>query len=301
MGLSTYRRLAVTLGLTLLILAAEAVGGFLSNSLALLSDAGHIITDAFAIGLSIIAARISQKAPDERATYGYHRVSLLAALINGVSLVAIAALIFIESYTRFITPPTIDVPLMLAIAALGLLGNVAMVIVLGRGHGDLNIKSVWLHIMGDTLSSVGVVISGAIIYYTGWPYADPVASSIIGVIIVWGGVRLTREAASIFLDLTPRGFSVETLARRVSAVPGVIQIHDVHLRSLSHRRLAFSAHVWVRDQALSEAEEIRNKIQQILKEEGIGHATLQLEAGQCENDGFYCQIHGEVEHADHNH
>ncbi len=204
-----------------------------------------------------------------------------------------AAFIFFESYERFARPPTIDAPLMIGIALLGLLGNVAMASILGTHHEDLNIKSVWLHILGDTLSSIGVVVSGVIVYYTGWVYADPIASSIIGIVIVCGGVRLTKETIVIFLDLTPSGFNIEDLAKKIEGIPGVINVHDVHLRSVAHKRLAFSAHVWVHDQALSETAEMRQQIRDMLKEQGIRHVTLQFESGECENDGFYCRIHHE--------
>jgi cobalt-zinc-cadmium efflux system protein len=295
------KRLLLTFLVTVLVLLAEVVGGLISNSLALLSDAGHVVTDAFAIGLSLIAFHISRKPPDKRATYGYHRVSLLAALINGISLVAISAFIFIEAYQRFMVPPKIDAPLMIAVAAFGLLGNIAMVLIIGGGHEDLNVKSVWLHIVGDTLSSIGVVASGLIVYFTGWTYSDPLASVIIGVVIVWGGLRLTKESMTIFLDLTPKGFSVENLATKIGHMPEVIGVHDIHLRSVADKRLAFSAHVWVNDQALSEVAATRDKIRALLKQEGIQHVTLQFESGQCENDGFYCEIHAIEEDENHHH
>lgn len=180
MNMSGEKRLAVTFLVTVLILAGEVVGGFISNSLALLSDAGHMVTDALAIALGLVAARISKKPSDRNATFGYQRVGLLAALINGLSLLVIAVLIFYESYERLSSPPRIDIPVMLGIAALGLVGNLVMVFILGYSHEDLNLKSVWLHILGDTLSSVGVIISGIIIYFTGWTYADPIASVLIG-------------------------------------------------------------------------------------------------------------------------
>src|SRR5512139_1921168 len=180
MKLTSEKRLFLTLSITLFILLAEVVGGLLSNSLALLSDAGHVLTDAFALGLSLIASRISKRPSDYRATYGYQRVGLLAAVINGLSLLMIAAFIFYESYKRLMSPPQIDVSLMLLIAGFGLAGNLAMALIIGTEHEDLNIRSAWLHVLGDTLSSLGVIISGLIIHFTHWVYADPVASALIG-------------------------------------------------------------------------------------------------------------------------
>jgi cobalt-zinc-cadmium efflux system protein len=301
MSRSIEKRLFLSFIVTLLILVAEIIGGIISNSLALLSDAGHVLTDAFALGLSMIAAHIGRKPSDHRATYGYHRFGILAAAINGLSLVVIASFIFIESYKRFISPPEISIPVMLSIATAGLIGNIIMALILGHRHDDLNIKSAWLHVLGDTLSSVGVIISGMIVYLTGWRYADPVASILIGVIIIAGGMRVLKEALSIFLELTPRGFSVEEIARRISEIPEVIGIHAVHVWSVAHRKIAFSAHIWVHDQKLSEVECIRRKIEAALREMKISHVLLQFECAECKNSGLYCQIHSEEDIKSHHH
>jgi cobalt-zinc-cadmium efflux system protein len=293
MGMDTQRRLSLTLGISLLILAAELVGGLISNSLALLSDAGHVFTDSFALGLSLIAALISRRPTDQRATFGYHRVGLLAAVINGVSLVGIAAFIFFEAYRRFLSPPVIDLSLMLPVAAAGLAANVLMAAILGRGHGDLNIKSAWLHIIGDTLASVGVIVSGVIIYFTGWVYADPVASVLIGGIIIFGGIRVAKEALLIFLDLVPSGYDVEKIAGELLEVPGVQGVHDVHIRGLTHGRVEFTAHVRVLDQNISEADEIRSAVQERLRRMGISHTVLQVECVECTEEGLYCRICGD--------
>lgn len=285
------QRLALSLIITLVILFAEIVGGLISNSIALLSDAGHVLTDAFALGLSLIAARISKKPSDFRATYGYQRFGLLAAIVNGFSLVAIAMYIFVESYHRFVSPPVIGTTVMLTVATGGLLGNIAMALILGRGHEDLNIKSAWLHVIGDTLSSVGVIISGIVVLATGWTYADPVAGIIIGTIIVIGGLRVVREAAGIFLEMVPKGFDVEEIARKISVFPEVMGIHDIHVWSLAHKNIAFSAHVWVHDQRLSDLEPLRRNIEELLRSMNINHILLQFECGECESSGLYCQVH----------
>jgi len=295
MNRSIEKRLLLSFILTLLILAIEVIGGIISNSLALLSDAGHVLTDAFALGLSMIAAHIGRKPSDHRATYGYQRVGILAASFNGISLIGIALFIFIESYNRFLSPPEIGITVMLSIATAGLIGNIIMALILGHGHDDLNIKSAWLHVLGDTLSSVGVIISGLIVYLTGWRYADPVASILIGVIIIAGGTRVLKEALSIFLELTPRGFSIEEIAGRIAEIPGVMGIHAVHIRSLAHRQIAFSAHIRVHDQKLSEVECLRRQIEAALREMKISHILLQFECAECQNSGLYCQIHSDWE------
>lgn len=290
----------LTLSITGLILLAEVAGGLLSNSLALLSDAGHVLTDALALGLSILAARFSQKPSDYRATYGYQRVGLLAAVINGLSLLGISVFIFLESYHRLISPPPVNTSLMLPVAIGGLLGNIIMVFILGSGHHDLNIKSAWLHVLGDTLSSIGVIISGIIVYLTGWSYADPIAGILIGGIIISGGVRVVKEATGIFLELVPKGFDVEDIARNIAELPEVMGIHDIHIWSLTHKKVSFSAHIWVHDQKLSELEPLRKKIEDMLQDLKISHTLLQFECAECESNGLYCQVHS-VEEEDFQH
>ncbi len=290
MSLHVEKRLRLSLAVTILILIAEVAGGLYSNSLALLSDAAHNLTDVFALGLSMFAARISRRPSDYRATYGYQRVGLLAAVINGLCLLIIALFVFFESYRRLVSPPHIDIPVMLTIAITGFIGNLVAALMIGRGHEDLNIKSAWLHLLGDTLSSVGVIASGIIIYLTGWTYADPIASFVIGIGIVLGGMGVVKEALIIFLELTPKGFHAEDIAKKICDMPEVMGVHDVHIWSLAHKRIAFSAHIWVHDQKLSEAEGIRRKIEKMLSEMGVGHIMLQLECAECENGGIYCQI-----------
>jgi cobalt-zinc-cadmium efflux system protein len=301
MKLNGEKRLFLTFLVTILILTAEVIGGYVSNSLALLSDAGHMVTDALAIALGLVAARISRKPSDEYATFGYHRVGLLAALINGLSLLVIAVLIFYESYQRLMYPPHIDIPIMLGVAILGLVGNIVMAGILGTSHEDLNLKSVWLHVLGDTLSSVGVIVSGLVIHFTGWAYADPIAGVLIGGIIIWGGVRLVRDTLSIFLNLTPKGFSVEALTQKITNMPDVTGIHDVHLWPIAHNQIAFSAHILVNDQTLSETERTKKNIEHMLKENGVDHSTLQIECVDCENNELYCQLEPAEEEETHHH
>lgn len=162
MKLTLEKRLALSFILTLLILFAEVIGGLISKSLALLSDAGHMLTDVFALGLSMIAMHISRKPSDRKATFGYQRIGLLAAVVNAVSLIVIAVFIFYESYHRFLLPPQISTSTMIVTGGIGLTGNVVIALILGHSHKDLNIKSAWLHVLGDTLSSIGVIISGLI-------------------------------------------------------------------------------------------------------------------------------------------
>ncbi|MFA6054563.1 MAG: cation diffusion facilitator family transporter [Thermodesulfovibrionales bacterium] len=301
MKMTLEKRLLLSFALTLLILFAEVIGGIISKSLALLSDAGHMLTDVFALGLSMIAVRIGRKPSDRRATFGYQRIGLLAAVFNAVSLIVIALFIFYESYNRFLSPTQIHTTTMLIIAGIGLIGNILIALIIGHGHKDLNIKSAWLHVLGDTLSSVGVIISGIIISYTGWLYADPVASILIGIIILFGGVRVIREALTIFLEMAPTGFDVETIVKKIAEIPGVMGIHNVHLWSPSHGNIAFSAHIWVHDQKLSEVAGLRRTVEEALMAMDIRHIMLQFECAECETNGLYYQIHMEENGNDDSH
>ena len=289
-GKSVEKRLIWSLVVTLVILAGEVIGGILSNSLALLSDAGHVLTDAFALGLSLIAALIMKRPSDFRATYGYQRIGLLAALLNGASLVVMAVFIFVETYKRLHSPPEINSSLMLVVAAAGFVGNVAMAYILSRGHKDLNIESAWLHVLGDTVSSAGVIIAGLVIKYTGWVIADPIASGLVGVMIIIGGVRVIKEALWIFLELSPVGFHAEELSSLISEIPGVVCVHDVHVWSIGHGIPAFSAHVQVSDQKISEADTVRKEVEHKLLHVGIRHSVIQMECAECETNGTYCRI-----------
>jgi len=295
------QRLILSLIVTLVIFIAEVFGGILSHSLALLSDAGHVLTDAFALGLSLIALMIMKRPSDYKATYGYQRIGLLTALINGISLVVIAIFIFIEAYNRFYSPPAINSSVMLSIAVAGLLGNLIMVWILGHKHDDLNMKSAWLHVLGDTVSSVGVIVAGLIIRVTGWVLADTIASGIVGLMIIIGGTRVIKEALWILLDLSPLGFHAEDLAKLIAEMPGVRNVHDVHVWSIGHGIPAFSGHVQVNDQKISEGDTIRKEIEHMLSDQGIKHAVIQMECADCCNNGIYCNVNADNGHLGHNH
>lgn len=297
---SQEKRLIWVIMITLVIFAGEVVGGVLSNSLALLSDAGHVLTDTFALGLSLIALRIQRRPSDYRATYGYQRIGILAALINGCSLVIIAIFIFIETYRRFIEPPLVNSDLMLVVATAGLAGNIVMARILGSDHTDLNIKSAWLHVLGDAISSGGVILAGLVIRFTGWQLADPIASGVVGLIIIFGGSRVIKEALWVFLELSPLGFHAEEISRMICGMADVVGVHDVHVWSIGHGIPAFSAHVLISDRKISETDDIRKTIEDRLDGLGIKHTVLQMECAECDVNGLYCQI-GPGEEGHHHH
>ena len=301
MHASQEKRLFWSIIVTLIVFAGEVVGGFLSNSLALLSDAGHVFTDVFALALSLIAALIVKRPSDYRATYGYQRIGLLAALINGSSLVVISILIFIETYKRFFAPPEINSGLMLAVAVAGLLGNLVMAWILGHGHKDLNIKTAWLHVVGDTLSSGGVIVAAIVIHFTGWWLVDPIVSAVVGVIIILGGIRVIKETLWIFLELSPLGFHAEEISKMICGMEHIMGVHDVHVWSIGHGIPAFSAHVLISDRKVSETDIIRQEVESRLSDMGIKHTVLQMECAECQANDLYCQMPGVEEEHHHHH
>ncbi|MEZ0328753.1 MAG: cation diffusion facilitator family transporter [Dissulfuribacterales bacterium] len=286
---SNIRQLGLALLVTAVILAAEITGGILSNSLALMSDAGHVLTDGLALLLSLVAGLMAQKPADFRATYGYQRIGILAALINGASLVVIALLIFWEAYRRLQNPMEIQTGVMIRVATLGLAGNLLMAWLLHKGHHDLNVKSAWLHVLGDTLSSVAVVVAGIVISFTGFWLIDPLLSVFVGLVIVVGGIRVVKDALLVFLEMSPLGLHAEELAKGLMQFSGVWNVHDVHLWSIGYEIPAFSAHISTSEMTLSQADALRKKLENYLKGAGITHTTLQMECS-CSSDSFYCRL-----------
>ena len=301
MKASREKRLIWAIAVTIIVLFAEAAGGFAANSLALLSDAGHVLTDVFALALSLIAVYIGKRPSDYRATYGYQRIGILAALVNGSTLVVISVFIFVETYKRIFSPPEINSNVMLLVAVGGLVGNIVMARLLKGGHSDLNIKSAWLHVLGDLFTSAGVIIAGIVIRFTGWRLADPIVSGLVGVVIILGGGRVIKEALWVFLELSPLGFHAEDISKALCAMEHVLGVHDVHLWSIGHGVPAFSAHVLLNDRKISETDMIRREIEEKLSELGIKHTVLQMECAECQTNGFYCQIAAseEPEHQRH--
>jgi cobalt-zinc-cadmium efflux system protein len=283
-------RLIWAIVVTLIIFAGEVIGGIWSNSLALLSDAGHVLTDTFALAMSLIAAYIMRRPSNYRATYGYPRIGILAALANGCSLVLIAVFIFIEAYQRLYVPPKIDTEMMFFVAVAGLIGNLVMVWILGKSHTNLNIRSAWLHVIGDTLSSGGVIVAAIVISYTRWYLIDPLISAMVGVVIIIGGWRVIKQALWVFLELSPLDLHAEEISKMLCGMKNVLGVHDVHIWSIGHGIPAFSAHVLVDDVKISETDAIRKEIEEKLSAVGIKHTVLQMECAECQANGLYCQI-----------
>jgi cobalt-zinc-cadmium efflux system protein len=278
---------------TLTIMVVEIVGGVLSNSLALLSDAGHMLTDLLALLLSLVALQFAARPPSSTKTYGFYRMEILAALVNGTGLVLISAVILYEAYHRLRTAETVDVPTMLWVATVGLVANGLAAIAMTKASGEsLNIRGAYLHILGDALSSFGVILGGAIILFTGWYAVDPVISVIICAVILRGAFALVKDSVNILLEAAPKDVDLGEVRGVLGAIPGVKELHDLHLWTISSGIYAMSAHVLVDDILMSRTGEILQKITHVLKEQyGIVHTTIQFECENCE-EGMYCDANG---------
>lgn len=285
------RPLKLTLGLVLVIMVAEIIGGILSNSLALLSDAGHMLTDALALGLSLFAMNLARRPATATRTFGYHRAEIMAALANGTVLVLVSVFIFYEAYQRFTALPAVKTPLMMVVAGIGLVANLAGLYLLRRGSaGSINIRAAFWHVAGDTLSSVGVIIAGVVIYFTSWYVADPILAVVIGVVILWGAVRIVRESVDILLESVPAHVRVEDVTAAVKSIPGVVDMHDVHVWTITSGIYALSAHLSIADQTVSQSCDIITRVNDKLTEDfNITHTTLQLECESCPT-GIVCNL-----------
>jgi cobalt-zinc-cadmium efflux system protein len=275
-------RLWVVLGLTGTFMVLEVVGGWLSGSLALLADAGHMLTDVGALALSLLTAWIAQRPADANKSYGYLRWEILAALVNGAALFGIAGWVVVEAMQRIQHPGPIRSGLFLAIAAAGLVVNL---ISLGMLHntrdGSLNARGAYLHVMSDALGSVGALAAAAIIWLTGWTPADPIASIALSLLILAGAWRLLRESTDILLDAVPRHVAMADVQRRILGVPGVAAVHDLHVWTVVNGVVAMSGHAVVPE--LDSHPGVLDGIRTEMAGLGIGHVTIQLEvADECE-------------------
>jgi cobalt-zinc-cadmium efflux system protein len=278
----TGRALIISLILTLGFVAFEAVAGFRSSSLALLSDAGHNFADAFALLLAAFGFYLQSRPANAVKTYGYQRTGVLAAFINAVSLVVLALFLFFESLERLRNPVPVVESTMIWVAALGLTMNLFIVWKLG-GHGhDMNIRAAWIHMMGDALSCVAIILGGIAIHYTGWQKVDPILSLLIGVMIIWSGWGIIQESLNVLLEGSPKGIELVDVTAKMLAVKGVIDVHDVHIWSLGSQAHALSCHVLIDDVPPSVSEVILKSLKAVLCDRfAITHSTIQFEHVRC--------------------
>ena len=270
------RALRLALALTLSVLVAEIIGGWLSNSLALLADAGHVLTDAGALALSLFVAWFSRQPVNAKKTYGYLRWEILAALINGTTLLGISVWVVIEALARFRTPEPVGGSLMLVIAAIGLAANVAAALLLHPvGKSSMNVRGAYLHVLSDLLASVGTLVAAAVIALTGWLYADPIASLLTTVLIVRGAWTLVRESVDVLLESTPAHISLPAVRAKLEGIPGVESVHDLHVWTVTSGIVALSAHAIVRDP--NRQQEVLESACDLMQQMGIDHCTVQVE------------------------
>lgn len=283
------------LGLTCLVLVVEAAGGIASHSLALLSDAGHVLTDVFALGLAWFAVAQARRPADQRRSYGYHRVSILAALVNAVTLIVIVIVIAFEAAQRLAHPQPVSGGLVIVTALIGIAINTVVAFGLRGDSHSLNTRSALIHVVGDLGASVGVVVAGAVILLTGWLYIDPLLSLAIAVLIAFGAWRIVRESVNMLLEGTPREIDLTLLTGEITRTERVISMHDLHVWALSSDETALSVHVVVEDGPLGDAEHVvRDLEQRLCGRFSIGHTTIQVES---------CHPCGEINHGagEHNH
>ncbi len=274
---SSLKNLKLALGLTFIYMIAEAVGGWLTNSLALLADAGHMLTDVASLSLTLAAIWFAERPATPNKTYGYYRLEILAAFVNGVALVASSAWVIYEAYSRWQSPPEIMGVGLTAVAAGGLLVNLAAAWLLHGDHKhDLNLRGAWLHVMGDALGSVAAIIAGVAILAFGWLWADAAASVIISLIIIYGAWNLIRESVNVLLEGTPSHINLASVEVSIRGLDNVVDVHDLHVWTITSGMEALSVHV------VHDGEEDQNRLlgrvrDHILKEFSIEHVTIQME------------------------
>lgn len=276
------RALSWGLSLTLLFAATEAVGGLLAHSLALLADGWHMFADAGSLGLSLFALWIARRPVTASKTYGYYRLEILAALVNGALLIAVTVGIVLEAIRRLQQPQPVHPGLMAGVAALGLAANLATMSILHRAQGEsLNLRGAYLHVLSDVLGSAGALVAAGIILATGWVSADPIVSLVISALILVSSTRLVLDSVDVLLEATPRHVSMPDLETAIASVPSVRGVHDLHVWTVSSGIIAMSGHATVPDAA--QHQEVLEEITRRVRHFGIQHVTVQLEKAQiCE-------------------
>jgi cobalt-zinc-cadmium efflux system protein len=274
--------LFVSLILTAAFVVAEAVAGLRAGSLALLSDAGHNFTDAFGLLLAAVAFVTQSRPANHVKTYGYHRTGVLAAFINALLLVALSLVLFYESYQRMLHPQPVVESIMIWVAGAGLILNLAIAWGLGGHGGDINVRAVWIHMLGDAASCVGIIVGAVVIYYTGWLAVDPLLSIVIGAAIIWTAWDIFHDSLNILLEGLPKGLKLAEVVRQIRTIDGVMDVQDVHIWSLGSEAHALSCHVLIEDMPPSSSDSILQCVNHMLADRfQIHHTTLQFEHARC--------------------
>ncbi|MFB6467843.1 cation diffusion facilitator family transporter [Cytobacillus sp. Hz8] len=285
------KTLWISLFLTLFFTLVEIVGGLLANSLALLSDSAHMMSDVVALGLSITAIYLATRNSNSKYTFGFLRFEIIASFVNGLALIIIAMGIFVEGIKRIVTPREVDLTYMLFVAVLGLLVNIILTVVLVRStrkENNLNIQSALWHFFGDLLNSIGVIVSAILIYFTGRTILDPIISMVIGGVILVGGTKIIRESYLILMEAVPNGYDLEKIRKDILEIDGVVDVHELHLWTITTEHYSLVAHVFVHEEYQS--FNLIANINQMLKDKySLRHCTVQIENPAINNHGLYGQ------------
>lgn len=284
----------------------EAVGGFLTNSLALLADAGHMLSDAVSLGIALLAFTFGERAANYNKTYGYKRIEILAAVLNGVTLIVIALFIFYEAVKRFQNPPEVASTGMLIIALIGLVVNIVVAFIMFRGgdvEENLNMRGAYLHVISDMLGSIGAVIAALLIMFLGWGWADPLASVIVAALVLRSGYHVTKAGLHVLMEGTPENVDVEEVIESIQSKPGIQGLHDLHIWSITSGLNALSCHAVVEDEmSIAESDTLLREIEADLEKLNIHHVTIQLEtSAHLHDNSILCNIQAEVTGHHHHH
>ncbi len=287
-----WRPLTIGLVLTLAFVLIEFGSGLYANSLALVTDAAHNLADALALGLSWWALTQSLRPANAARTYGYHRAGILVALLNAASLIAISLFIGYEALGRLSRPPEVRENLIILIGLVGFAVNAGIAWGLhSASRHDVNVRSAFVHMAGDALSTLGVVAAGVGIALVGWHWLDPLASLLIALLIMWSAWDIVRETTDILLEGAPRGMDIDEMVRDINEVPGVLGVHDLHVWSIASNLRMLSAHILTENMKIADGAEVQSAINELLLSKyGIGHTALQLEASGCDPDLLYCEL-----------
>ncbi|WP_010477770.1 cation diffusion facilitator family transporter [Thermococcus zilligii] len=281
-------RMAFSIVLNLVITIAEVIGGILSGSLSLLSDSLHNFSDAMSILASYFAIKIGERKANEKYTFGYRRAEILVAFVNSAVLVGVSLFLLVEAYGRFKYPEPIEGPLMLAVALTGLAANLISVLLLhGHAHESMNVRSAYLHLMGDTLSSVAVVIGGVLIIKWNLTWVDPLVTVLVSLYILREGYEILRGSVEVLMEASPE-LDLGAIKREVESIPGVRNAHHFHAWRIGEKEIHFECHVEVDDMPVSAGQAIIDEVEERLRKYGITHVTVQLEVDRCEGKGVIC-------------
>jgi len=289
---STIRRLALSIGLTAAFVLVEVAAGLFANSLALLTDAVHNVTDVLALALTWWALRTATKPAYSGKTYGYHRAGILVALVNATILGLISLAVFYDAYSRLLAPPEVKANVLIGVGMVAVVVNLVTALLVRRGsEHDLNLRSAFVHLMGDVLSTMGAVVAGIVIHFTGLNWLDPLVSILIGLLILWNAWGILYESVNILMEATPSDVDVEAMLSDILHVQGVRGVHDLHIWSITRGLRSLSAHILTDDIPLREGNKIQALVSETLYHNyGIAHATLQLECEGCIPANLYCDI-----------